>query len=304
MKQVPIRTLVIIAIFVLIGAGGYFFYQKGGNIFTQKAPGSNLADVLFFTSPVNEFTGIIDKISGNSIWVLGKYTITPPPTPPNNPTNVPGQVITVPPLPPVKTFSYKVNIAVYTVINMPVTPVIYLYKKGTPTPTPALTIKDMRVGQLATVYTTSDLRALKQNEFDAYAVKLGPLNNIIGGKIKSINIHEGVIIIKAIPPAKPNPDQATPSPKELEYSISVTADTEISRLGVGETPKAGAAAKPAQPVKFQLSDLKTDIQITVYTEQDVTDVQKVKALRIEPSADFVPAVTLAPTKEATSSAKN
>ncbi len=303
MKLVPLRIFVIIAIFILVAVGGFFFFQKG-NIFTKKTPSSNLADILFFTSPVNEFTGIIDKISGNSIWVSGKYTITPPPTPPNNPTNVPGQVITVPPLPPTKKFTYKVNIVAYTVVNRPETPIIYLYKKGTPTPTPTLTIKDMREGQLATVYTTSDLRSLKQNEFDAYAVKLGPLNNIITGKIKNINIREGMIIIKAIPPAKPSPDQAAPSPKEIEYAISVTADTEISHLGTGETTKTAAAAKPPQPAKFQLNELKADIQITVYTEQDVTDTQKVKALRIEPPADFVPAVTLAPTKEATSSAKN
>lgn len=303
MKLIPVRIIIVIALFILIAAGGYFFYKKG-IIFTKKTVGSNLADILFFTSPVNEFTGIIDKISGNSIWVSGKYTITPPPTPANNPTAIPGQLITVPPLPPEKKFTYKINIAAYTIINRPDTPIKYLFKKTTPSPTPSLTINDMRVGQLVTFYTTSDLRTLKKYEFGAHTVKLGPVNNIITGKITDINTRDGLIILKAIPPAKPSLDQSTPSPKELEYSVSISADTEISRSGISVTPKAEVTVKPSEPVKFQLSELKTGIQITVYTEQDVTDIQKVKALRIEPPADFIPVSTLIQPKEPTSSSKH
>lgn len=282
MNQILFRSLVFVVFFILLAGGGYFFYQKGDNIFGKKTTVSSLPDILFLTSPVTEFAGKIDKISDNAIWVSGKYTITPPPTPPNNPTALPGQIITVPPLPPTKTFTYKVNIAAHTIINRSDTAVIYLFKKGTPTPTPPLTIKDMRVGQLASVYTTSDLRALKQNEFDAYTVKLEPLNNIITGKIATINTRDGIIVLKAILPIKPDPGQPTPSPKEIEYAISVTEDTEISRLGPTEVPKGDVTAKPPQPVKFQLSDLKTGIEITVYTDSDVIESQKLKALRIEP----------------------
>lgn len=303
MKQISYRSLITVALFILIAAGGYFLYQKN-NIMSKKIQGSNLPDILFFTNPVNEFTGIIDKISGNSIWISGKYTITPPPTPPNNPTAIPGQLITVPPLPPFKKFTYKVNIASYTLLNRPVTPIIYLFNKNTPTPIPPLTINDLKTGQLITVYTTSDLRSLKQNEFDAHAVKLGPVNNIISGKITDINIRDGVIILKAIPPVKPSLDQFTPSPKELEYSISISSDTEISRPGISVSSKADITTKPSEPIKFQLSELKTDILIKVYSDQDITDIQKVKALRIEPPANYVPAQTLIPSKESTSSSKH
>ncbi len=289
----PLAVIVIISVI----AGGYFWWPKGINIFSKKTastqgdPGNPITDILYLTNPVMEFPGKIDKISDNSIFVSGKFTITPPPTPINAPTTAPGQVITVPPLPPSKTLTYKVNILPYTVINRPESPVKYLLKKNTPTPTPKLTIKDMQVDQIISVSAISDLRTLKSAEFDAVLIKLPPIINIIAGKIASINFKDGLVILKAIQPIRPGTNEPTPEkPKELEYAISVTQDTEISRMGTIPTPaKSTSTPKPAAPLEFKLSDLKNDILITVYTDSDVINNQKVKALLIEPPIDLVPA---------------
>ncbi|MBI5451979.1 hypothetical protein HY945_00795, partial [Candidatus Gottesmanbacteria bacterium] len=173
-KLFLLLTLIIV---ILVSAGGYFWWQKG--IAGKKIVGSSVPNILFLTNPVTEFSGKVDKISDNSIFIAGKYSITPPPTPPNAPTNIPGSVITVQPLPPSKVFTYKVNIQPYTIINRPDSPVKYLIKKITPTPTPKLTIKDIKAGQMITVSTVSDLRTLKKEEFDAYSVKLPPIINTI-----------------------------------------------------------------------------------------------------------------------------
>lgn len=288
-KMSFMRLLVFSVIMVLLLAGGYFLFRNGASFLGKKTTGSNIPDILFLTSPVLEFTGKVDKVSGNSIWVSGEYSITPPPTPPNNPTAVPGQVITIPPLPPTKLLTYKVKIASYTVINRPYTAITYLFNKITPTPSPKLTISDISTGQLVTVSTTSDLRTATSKEVEAYAVKLQPIINTLTGKITKIDSKEDLIILKAIPPVRTGTKEPTPQPAEKEYAVSITKDTEISRLSPTATAKSGATPKPPKPLKYEITDLKTDIQITVYSDTDVIDNQKIKALRIEPPADLVPA---------------
>jgi hypothetical protein len=289
-----LKIIILIVFILLLLSGGYFIIQRKPNILSQTKTESTLPNYLFLTNPVNEYTGKVDKISGDVVWVSGKYTITPPPTPINAPTNKPGSMITVPPLPPSKTFTYQVTIAPYTIINRASTTVTYLIKKITPSPTPKLIIKDIRVGQTVTVYTDKDLRTLNSNEFEAYSIKLPPVNNKITGKISEIKDKEGIIILKATPPIggqEPTPEK----PKEVEYAVLVNSDTEISLLIPTVTPKAGTTPKPPQPVNFTISDLKKDMQITIYTEADVIESQQLKALRIEPPIAIIPTTTPKPT---------
>lgn len=275
----------VIAVFLL--AGGYFLFRNGIPFLGNKTTTSNIPDILFLTSPVTEFTGKVDKVSDKAIWVSGKYSITPPPTLPNNPTNIPGQVITVPPLPPTKTLTYKVNIASYTQITRSDITVTYLLNKNTPTPTPKLTVSDIKTGQMVTVSVTRDLRSNSSKEIEAYTIKLPPFMNKLTGKITSIKSNEGLIILKALTPARIILNEPTSAPVENEYAVSVTQATEISLMGTAETPKTGVSPKPPKPIKYEITDLKADIQITVYADSDVIDNHKIKALRIEPPADFV-----------------
>ncbi|OGG21063.1 hypothetical protein A3D03_05230 [Candidatus Gottesmanbacteria bacterium RIFCSPHIGHO2_02_FULL_40_13] len=281
------KKIVYSVIAVLLLAGGYFIFRNGVPFLGNKTTETNLPDILFLTSPVTEFTGKVDKVSDKAIWVSGKYSITSVPTLPNNPTNVPGQVITVPPLPPTKTLSYKVNIASYTQITRPDFTVVYLFNKNTPTPTPKLTVNDIKTGQVVTVSTTRDLRSNTSKEVEAYTIKLQPLMNKLTGKITSIKSNEGMIILKAMTPGRALMNEPTSAPVENEYAVSVTQATEISHLEPADTAKTGTTPKPPKPVKYDITDLKEGIQITVYADSDVIDNRKIKALRIEPAADFV-----------------
>ncbi len=298
--------LVFVVGVIILSTTIYFLNQKKLSTPATKKVEPVISNVLFFTYPVTDFVGKVDKISGNSIWISGKYTIFTPPTPAFIPTAVPGQVITVPPLPPVKVFTYKVNIIPQTVISRPETLINFLIKNITPFPTPKFSVKDIKAGQMVSVTTASDLRTLKNEEFDALTVKLPVINNTLVGKIADINVKDGIIILKAIPPFLPNEHLPTPEkPKEteVEYAISVNSDTEISRMGQAETSKTGATPKPPQPIKYQITDLKKDIQITIYTDSDVIEIQKLKAFRIEPPADLIPAVSLSPAIRPTVSPK-
>lgn len=285
------RLIIYSVIVVLLLAVGYFLFRNSILFLGQKAKDSNIADILFLTSPIMEISGKVDKVSGGSIWISKEYSITPVPTPANNPTGIPEQVITIPPLPPTKLLTYKVNIAAYTLINRPDTAITYLFNKSTPTPSPKLTIDNIRTGQWVTISTTSDLRTTTVKEVEAYAVKLLPIINTLTGKITSIDSKEGIIILKAIPPIRTGTNEPTPQPVEKEYAVSVTKDTEISRLGPTVTDKSAATPKPPKPLKYEITDLKANIQITVYSDTDVIDNQKIKALRIEPPADLVPSVS-------------
>lgn len=282
------RWIISFAIVVLLLSGGYFLFRNGIPSLSQKTKDSNIPDILFLTNPVMEFKGKVDKVSGSSIWVSGEYSITPPPTPPNHPTGIPGKLITIPPLPPTKVLTYKVNIASYTVIIRPDAAITYLFNKNTPTPSPKLTIDNILTGQWVTVSTARDLRTITSKEVEAYAVKLPPILNTLTGKITTIDSKGGIIILKAIPPVRAGTNEPTPQPVEKEYAVSVTKVTEISRLGPTETPKSGASPKPPKPLKYEITDLKTDIQITVYSDTDVIDNQKINALRIEPPEGLVP----------------
>lgn len=290
--------LVAVAGVIVLLTAIYFLNPKKVNTPAIRKIESVESDVLFFTSPITDFAGKVDKIHDNSVWISGKYTVSAPPTPAFNPTAVPGQVITVPPLPPAKVFTYKVNITPHTVISRPETPINFLLKDVTPVPTPKFSTKDIKAGQMVSVTTASDLRTLKSQEFDALTVKLPVITNTITGEITDINLKDGIIILKTIPPFLPNDHQPTPeSPKEKEeeYAISVTSDTEISRMGQADTSKANTTPKPPRPVNYEISDLKKEIQITVYTDLDVISNRKFKALRIEPPADLVPAAKPSPT---------
>lgn len=304
------KTYIILALIVIIlsvAAGSYFLLRpKKVNLALTRKAEPPISDILYLTNTVTDFTGKVDKVTGNTVFVSGKYSISAPPTPAYMPTAAPGQVITVPPLPPSKVFTYKINITSHTIITKPDLSANYLIKKITPTPTPKLTIKDIRTGQKISVTTSSDLRTLKSDEFDALTVKLPPINNTISGKISQINLKEGLVVLKAIPPVVSDDDKKPggEEPKEKEYVISVSEDTEISRMGPAETAKPGATAKPPAPLKYQLSDLKTDLQITVYTKSDVIENQKLEALRIEPPADLVPASLISPTPQPTVTPKN
>lgn len=155
----------------------------------------------------------------------------------------------------------------------------YLFRKvSVSNSSQTVSLKDLDVGDFVTVNSVSDLRLLKENAFETTSINISPKPITIGGTIQEIEADR--IRVKASPlgSATPN-DPASYLPRD--YEVIVTKDTEISRYS-----NSGDTTKLSQPEKLALSNLKKDMQVTVYSDVDVTKTAKVKALRIEP---FIPA---------------
>lgn len=280
------RPIVFIAIALLFLAAGFAAGQgKTGFQFAGAGKGTSpSANVLFLTSPITSFNGKVDKVQGNSVWVSQQFTLyqggsmmppaAAPPAAGSSPTTIP--------TPATKVVSFKVNITANTQINRPSNFIPYLVKTVTPAPPPKLSIKDIKVGQPVTVNTNSDLRTLSTDEFDALSIQLPQSQNSLNGKISKISGNG--FIMKAFGPQPYVMGISPVPPKETEYTITLTSNTEISRYKYQEPPKPGEAMLPAtpKPEEFTLADLAADMQVTVFTAEDVTSTQKLTAMRIEP----------------------
>ena len=267
-KKAIALTLIILGILAIFMLSDYF--KKNGLNNLSVSP-----NILYITQPVTSFSGIVDKIEGNRLFVSQKQTLTQNILPP-----VAMKASTLPsplPTPKTVTVTYRVVTSDKTQISQSATFINYLLKTVTPSPVAKLTIKDVKVGQSVTVSSQTDLRTLAGNTFEATTVNLPQITNTLNGKI--VGLEENTLTLKAFTPvtSMANPGSAAPAaPKEKEYRITITSDTEISRMD-----------NQGKPEKLTLTDLKKDMQVTVYTAEDVTESQTLTALRIEPMIPVV-----------------
>lgn len=296
--SLPLAFVAIALLFLTTGfvvGSGKTGLQFAG-LFGKGAVSS--ANVLFLTNPVTSFSGKVDKVQGNSIFVSQQFTLyqgglaMPPTTPP-----AAGLSPSAIPTPVAKVISFKVNLTPNTQINRPSVFIPYLVKTVTPAPPPKLSIKDIKVGQPVTVNTNADLRTLSASEFDASSIQLPQLQNSLNGKISKISANG--FTLKAFGPQPLVMGTSPVPPKETEYTVTLTNNTEISRYKQQEPPKEplkpGETILPAtpKPEEFSLADLAVDMQVTVFTDEDITSTQKLTALRIEPMLTL-PAPTAIP----------
>ena len=242
-------------------------------------------NILYITQPVNSFSGTVDKIEGNTVSVSNRYSL--PQTGPITITVIPNQP-PIMPTPKTITVVYKIVVSGKTQITQPQSPINYLFKTIFPSQDPKLTLQDIKVGSYITVNSQVDLRTLKGIIFEATTINIPQKTSTLNGTI--LRVDENMLTIKAFPPtamsAFANPAaMGTPQNalKEKEYTIAITSDTEISRythsvvnIAVGEAPPA------PKPEKLSPSDLIKDMQITVYTAEDILANTSLTALRIEP----------------------
>lgn len=274
-------TLPILFLVVLFLISFFLFGQK--NIFTKTAGVSVSKDILFLTQPVYNIAGKVDKIQDDSLIVSQKFTLQTP---------VKAEIMINPDQPPVlptpvsKEITFKIKVDANTQINRPLLTIPYLLTTPTPPPTTKLTVKDIRVGEFVNISTATDLRTLKKAEFIASSIQLPSIVNWLSGTIDKISGK--TILLKATPsqPAYPDglPADLTP-PQEKTYTIEVANDTEISRYAPAKPTEEEPESGPQPPVaeKLSLADLGQGLRITVYTNIDVTSVDKFPAFRIEPS---------------------
>ena len=233
------RVLVILILGVLLlvlGAGAL----KRNNSFVNTPPST----ILFLTQPVKTFSGIIEKLDGNTLTVSQNMTM-----------NSVTQKVT-----------FRVITDKNTTIEQPESPIPYLFAKSVNASNNKKTIKDLKVGQTAVINTDEDLRTLTLQEFKATHVTLNAIANTLSGPV--FDVGGNTLIIKAYPPSTPSSE----IPKERNYRIKITDNTEISR-----------GAPDGTPVRLTLNDLKRSMWVVAYTDGDINSGTDFTALRIDPS---------------------
>lgn len=234
-------------------------------ILTSKKAKITVSDnILYLTQPVTTFSGKIEKIEGNTIFVSQTFTL--PKT--NQPQAISASLNQSPiplPTPQTKTITFKVVITKDTQIAHPSPSIPYLFKSSSPLLPSPLAVKDLKVGELVTVLTTKDLRTLQGDTIEATSIILPLFSNTVSGRI--ITIQGNTFTLRVVFPSA----AITQPPKETLYTITITSDTEISRYDQSNKPE-----------RLTLSDLNPDMDVTVYTDSDVTTETQLRALRIEP----------------------
>jgi len=270
-------TCVLIGLYVVkSGKIKSFSFKK------EKAPTVS-SDILFLTQPIMSFSGKIEKIEGNAIFVSQKLSRQQPIDIPSNfssdetPESVPVVIN--------KIVAYKVIVTDETKITCPSLNIPYLFNKNQEE-IKKFSISDLKPGNKVDINTSTDLRTITNGQFEANAVQVRIVFNSLRGKINKIENNK--IYLKAVPPIEPElattVNQISPTPEEKEYFIVVSPKTEISSYLVSINN-----INP-RPQKHSLSDLKENMQITVYTDVDVAVNQQFTALRIEPVIE-IPAPT-------------
>lgn len=233
-------------------------------------------NILLITQPVISFSGIVEKIEGNIVTITQKVIeqsqIAPPLAPINNPQTTNKTPPSPFPTPVTKTVTYNVLITEKTIILQPSPSINYLFISPTPAPQTKLSTQDIKKGQTISVNTNVDLRILSGNEFEATMINLPQITNTLNGKI--VGLEGNILTVKGFAPMMAiavTANSAPVAPKEKEYHITLTSDTEISRMN-----------NQGKPEKLTLTDLKKDMQVTIYTAEDVITSQNLTALRIEP----------------------
>lgn len=292
------RPLAFIAIAIIFLAVGFAVGQKTTGLQFAGINGrdNSSSNILFITNPVTSFNGRVDKIEGNSVFVSQQITLNQPfaggPATAEAGKGVPSPF----PTPISKVLSFKVNLTPNTQISRPSAFIPYIARLVTPAPPSKLSVQDIKVGQLISISTNTDLRTIATDTFEATSIQLPGVQNNLQGTISRISGN--IIIMKAISSQPPAMGTTPQPPKELEYTVTTTSTTEISRYKQMAPPNPGEVLTPpttqtSQIEEFKLEDLKVGMQIIVFAAEDVVSTQKLTAMRIEPI--FTPPMpTLAP----------
>lgn len=281
----PIKKVIVIVsvlgILIIAGFALYRFLPKAQFAgITQRSTIS--PDILYITNPATSFSGKIEKIDGNTLTVSQDMMLAQLFAPPA--AGAPNQPPTTPVPQQSKKITYKVLVTDKTFINQSPSSIPYLFKTVTPataaTPIAAitkLTLQDLKTGQSVNINTTTDLRTLSGNQFEAVGISISNQISIINGTITNISGNDLTIsafsssTLGSVIAANAEP------PKAKTYTVTVNQNTEISRYGIPTSPN-----EISKPEKYSLSDLKKDLPVTVYTDADVTTTSKFTGLKIEP----------------------
>ena len=216
--------------------------------------------VVSNTQPVMSFAGVVEKIDGNRMTVSKRQET--------------------------ETIVFQAVVSDKTPIGQLPPTVPYLIKKSPPSQVKRVVLKDIRVGQFVTLTSSTDLRLAKTNVFEPTSVTVRPKSIILDGTI--VQISKNILILQAKPQIiLPKIFGITPSPAiEKEYTILVSASTEISKKNSAalrqDNLDSNITPTSFVPIIVPFSDLKKDMRVIIFTQEDVTLQTKVTALLIVP----------------------
>jgi len=262
------KKVVLIGVVALVALGAYMFFDYSSK--NKVSTGAMSRNIMYLTQPIYFFTGVVDKVEGNIITLSQKQV----------------------PTPKTVTLSYRVTVSNKTQYAQPMMNTMYLFKTAEPISPPKASLKDIKVGATISVNSAIDLRTLEGSSFDAVSINLSQKITILNGKIAAVNGN--IITLKAFPPMimgmyPGSMIGVTPiPPQEKEYTITLTQGTEISRYVYNNSASSAAMMVAPKAERVAQTDLKKDMQVTVYTDADVTRGSVFTALRIEPMMSATP----------------
>jgi hypothetical protein len=219
--------------------------------------------ILDLTTPITSIEGRISKIEKNGFYLTRKKTIS------NTDKN--GQTYQE-----ISELKYKVLVDQDTKISKSQPFIPYLFKPNAIDSVINIGLEELGVGEVVTVTSRVDLRTLPKNTFVAKEINLNNSVNSITGKIT--NIEGNTVYVSA---QSPGPQVITDEPVEtitpseiVTYSVKITPETEISYMKLD--------GEENQPELLSVSDLSKDMQIVIFTNNNIRSNLQFDALRIDP----------------------
>lgn len=194
-------------------------------------------DILFLTSPVYSFDGVIDKTGTDSITVSKQVSINSIAMEAGNPALA---------NPEIRKITYTFSITPETRLDKISSFMPTFIPPSTPSATPQITLTDFKSGQSVSVISKEDLRTVTSGKTVAVSITKSAGTVTASGIISELTSN--LLTLKAGPPSLPEP---------MDIKISINSQTEIIS-GSGTTQK-----------KASISDLKQGTLVTIYTEDDM-----------------------------------
>jgi hypothetical protein len=248
----------LLALVAIVVMGIYVFFPNiwsvvPGGVVPPSTPVSQKVspETLIPSAPLTSFSGQIEKIENNTLYVSGYITVEQ------------------------KTQKrlYKVTITNTTTVFTKPPAIPYLFKPAVSvqTKTPVDT-KSLQISQTITASASADLRIIQSDTFEASSIEISLNSKPLGGTITDISGSTLKITGHIINPQAPQPAAI----KDEQYSIVVSQNTEISK---SPTINASGQAENS-PEKLLLSDLRVDMNVIVYADSEILPNQTTPALLI------------------------
>jgi hypothetical protein len=212
--------------------------------------------------PLYDFTGTIEKISG-SVLTVSKKTFIYEADLVNGETSIRNEE---------RKTTYLVTISDKTTIISELPLVPYTLKLATTSAFVAeSSLNNLKVGQTVQVISNENLRSLPSNSFVANSVTISAGLTSIMGKVE--NIESNNLLVKTAPPSYP---------EEKIFQIEISSDTEI----VASNIMTDSSDTKEKKLQLPVSVLKKGTTVLVYTDADINQSDKLRALKIEIIKDF------------------